>query len=335
MDIFKDGVLVEIKVRFWTGAKILTAQDLGLEKDTISNVYLLGKKMLVPKETIHKFRSIESKARFLVETNSFKFPISSARFVPKKKFLKILQTLQEYQEAYNKLIDNLIVDYDKLRKEMLPIYEEAAKAAYNRQTKIGVHEFSIEGKENEEEEFVTNFLDRIKSYYPSTTSLRNRFSLTWNIFEIALPKMRKVSEDKIAKENIAYDVYQKEAQEKIGSFINEVVTNLREQVVTLCDKIATNMKSGKIVKGPTINSLKKFIDDFSELNFVGDVSIEKQLLDLKNNFLEKHTSPEIIKSDDLQLELKRKLNLIVKEAGNVSDIDEVTGQYRRKIQWVD
>jgi hypothetical protein len=337
MNIFKDGILVDVNVCFWSGAKALTAQDLGLEEDKIAEAYKLGRKMLIPADTIRKFRALESKARHLVEQNSFKFPLGNARFIPRKKFPRVLKALKEYQQKYTDQTDALIINYDKLRKEMLPIYRHAAATAFERQTPIGVQEFSLEEQEHEKKNFIRNFLYRIRKFYPEAETLRTRFSLNWDVYEIALPRLKtgkaEYIADKQIKAEIANGVYREQTQKKIGTFIDEVVGTLRQETVTICDKIIKNIKGGKVIKGRTLKALKDFIDSFSEFNFVGDAVVENQLTALKEEFLEKHTTPAISKDVELQEELHRRLSILSETASKMTDINSVTGEYHRKINF--
>jgi len=337
MNIFKDGILVDINVCFWSGAKILTAQDLGLDEKKIVGAYKLGRKMLIPADTIRTFRALESKARHLIEQNSFKFPLGNARFVPKKKFPRILKSLKEYQQKYTELTEALIANYDNLRLEMLPVYTEAATTAFERHIPIGTHEFSIESLEQKKENFIIEFLARIREFYPEAETLRGRFSLNWDVYEIALPRLKITNAEKLAdkqiKTEIANEEYKEQTQKKISAFIDEVVTTLRQEAVTFCDNIVKNIKEGKVISGRTLKSLKNFVSNFSEFNFVGDAVVENQLNALKEEFLDKHTTPAIAKDMQLQVELQRRLRIVSELASNVTDINSVTGEYHRKINW--
>jgi hypothetical protein len=82
-NIYTDGVLTDVNVRYWTAAILLNAEDMGLKKADIVEAFKLGKKLLIPAEVIHEFRAIEGRARRVVEKNSFQFPIGNARFVPR------------------------------------------------------------------------------------------------------------------------------------------------------------------------------------------------------------------------------------------------------------
>jgi hypothetical protein len=335
MNIFRDGLLLDVNVSFWSGAKILTAEDLGLKEENVASAYKLGRKMLIPIEVIREFRSIESRARRIVETNSFQFPIGNARFVPKKKFEKVFDSLKKCKQEYLELTESLVQNYDKYRSEMLPIYQAAAEIAFVQQEPAGVQEFSLEGKEQQKEEFVRAFMGRIQSYYPSVETLRAKFALQWDVYEIALPKMRKGDEDQIiddiTKNGIYEQEYRAQAQKKIGTFVEDVIKTLRQETLDICTRVATNIKEGKVIKGHTLNSLRDFIEKFKELNFIGDTAIELQLEKLKTEFLDAHTPEEI--AGDLQEELSRRIGDIAEVATNMTDVNAITGEYTRKITW--
>lgn len=339
MNIFKDGVLVDVSVHFWSGAKLLTAQDLGIDEDKIAEAYRLGRKMLIPPEVIKKFRALESKARHIVEQHSFKFPLGAARFVPKRKFPKVLKALTQYKMEYNDLTDSLIQNYNDLRKKMIPIYRNAAKDAYDRQLAgKGVHTFSIESQADEQKKFVEKFLRRIKTYYPEPATLRNRFSLVWDVYEVSMPRLKLSDAKKIAnkqeKLDIANEVYREQTHEKITAFMDEVVTTLRQKALEVCERVTSNIKEGKVIRGRTVASLIDFADNFSEFNFVGDAQIENQLTSLKE-FLKKTPAPAPGEDGEFKDELERRLNIVSELASDITDINSVTGEYQRKINWKD
>jgi hypothetical protein len=334
--IFTDGILMDIDVSFWSGAEALIAEDQGLQETDISDAYRLGKKFLIPATVIREFRAIEGRARRLVDDNSFPFPIGGARFIPRRKFSKVVGQLKKYQVDYTELVEKLVTNYDSYRAEMDAVYLQAAEVAYGRQTTK--QEFGPDfDPEKDKKDFINRFMERIHSSYPAAESLRGKFALTWDCYEIAMPRMRKTDADSIVedeqKSQIATEEYQAQIQKKIGGFISEVVGALRQETVDICSRIINNIKDGKVVKGRTLSSLHNFIDKFSELNFVGDQKVEAQLESLRKEFLSIHTSEQISEQADLQDELKRRLNLLAGVAGDMTDINSVTGEYKRKIEW--
>ena len=335
-NIFHDGLLIDVDVRFWSAAISLEAKDLGLEEKDIADSFKLGKKMLIPHEVIKAFRTVEGQARYVVESNSFKFPIGNAYFVPRKRFSKVLDKLKECQEAYGKLLDDLVIQYEAYRQQMIPVYQEAAQTAFINQLPQTTTFGPDYDQDADKAEFTKTFLDRIQAHYPSVETLRERFSLTWNVYEIAVPRMRKADEGKVVEDEemrkLAEQDYRSQIHTKINGFVSEVVSVLRTETVDLCSKIMTNIEDGKVIRSKTITSLRGFIDRFSDLNFVGDVQVEQQLETIRKELLDKYPSEQFSEDMNLQGELKRKLGELV-ETATKTDINSVTGEYRRKIQW--
>lgn len=322
MQIFRDGTLIDVHVSFWSGGKALTAEDLGLQESDVAEAFKLGKKMLISEEVIRKFRAVEAKARGTVDKNSFVFPIGHARFIPKRKVDKVITELQACKGEYANLVRDLVDNYDKYRTDMIPVYEEAAATAYIKSqpaTKV----FSIETEDVERAEFIRKFFDRINTFYPTKESLSARFDLCWEVYEIATPTFDKAE--------MAQAEYKKQMESKMGSFVSDVVTSLRAQTIEMCTKITEMIKTGKVIRSNTIDNLRGFIDEFKDLNFVGDTAVEEQLTALKASLnVESKTLNE---SADLKDELSRKLTGIVAAASEITDISSITGQYKRKISW--
>lgn len=336
-NIFNDGVLVDVDVSFWSGAKVLKPRDLGLDPDKVVDAFRLGRKMLVPTQPIRKFRSVENRARRIVEINSFKFSIGNARFIPKKRFAKVLVQLKKCQDEYKALVEDFISNYSKYREEMVPIYKKAAETAYIN-SRPETQEFGPEyDPEAEKAAFVQDFLRRIESFYPPAESLRSRYSLTWDVYEIAVPRMRKVSDKKVVddenKRLIAVEEYQRQIQKKMQVFIDDVVKVLRGETVEICERIKNNIEDGKVLRSQTIQSLRDFVDKFSELNFVGDKTVEDQLNSLRKEFLDIYQTKQINEDEDIQTELRRRLDVLVDAASDTTDINSITGEYRRKVEW--
>ena len=55
MSIYQDGILVSVNVCYWSGAKKLINEDMGLSKDKVVDVFKLGRKMLIPEKPLGIF----------------------------------------------------------------------------------------------------------------------------------------------------------------------------------------------------------------------------------------------------------------------------------------
>lgn len=324
--IFRDGTLVDVHVGYWSGAKNLSAEDLGLEEKNVAEAYKLGRKYLVPEEVIHAFRTIESRARNIVIKYSYNFPLGNARFVPKTKFSDVMKVLRECQAEYQGLVDDLVTNYEKHRLEMVPVYEQAALRAYETQEKTETAEFCFESKEDEKRAFVEKFMARIQTYYPTAESLREKFTLYWDVYEIAMPKMVKVEAEKLEQQEFARETFRTETQTKLDGFVREVVETLRQRTLEFCRDMTKNIKEGKVVKGRTITAFKNFIEEVPTMDFVGDKKLEEELATLKTEFLSLHDN-ETIKEQAVQDEFCQRLEAITKSVEDFTDIGGILDSY--------
>jgi hypothetical protein len=328
--LFREGVLIDVDVRKWTGSKILIAEDLGLKPEDVSKVFTLGHVDLVPKKVISVFKYIEGKARTLIDKNSHPFPFGSARFVTKKCFVKVLAELKELKAQYEAEIDSLILNYDTYREEMQASYREAAEKAYINQAPSTV-EFGPNDLDAQKESFINDYLARINSYAIPVDQLRSRFSLDWGVYSMALPSMNVGDGNQVVMDETTRQEIAKDCRTKILNFMDDVVTVMRSETVQVCARVRDAIVSGRVINSRTIQSLRDFIERYSDLNFLGDGEIGKQLEDLRKGLLDGHD--DLAENEDLKTQLKATLASIVDRAGNFTDINSVTGEFKRRIAW--
>ena len=321
--LFNDGALIYVRVSDWSGSILLTNEDMGLEKSEVVDAFKLGQKMLVPDEIITEFRRIENQARRMADfPNGLKFPIGTSRFVPKGNIPKVIEGLQECKARYLALAESMATNLDQLRESMIPIYTEAAEKAYLQQKPAGVVEtFNIDDEEATKAKFIQDYLDKVKACYPSPEAVKAKFDIEWTLYEVG----ESTSE-------FATEEWKNQTRNQIQDFVDDVVSQLRAETVTLCSHVANAIKSGKVVRTQTINTLREFIDKFKGLNFVGDARIEEELNAFKRDILDPHTT-EQLSAPEMQAEMGRRLAIITEAASDVTDISAVTGQYKRKIAW--
>lgn len=334
-NLFHDGMLVDLNVSYWSAARKLREEDMGLED--VSEAYSLGKKLLIPYKVMHEFKIIESRTRALIDDSSYRFPIGNARFIPKRKFTKVVNELKAFQNKYQELVADLIANYQKYREEMHPVYEKAAEDAYKTKTST-VRQLSIDfDPEKDKAEFINQFMARIEACYPHVGTLAAKFGIELAVFEVALPKLQEgdasdVAADMEVQAELA-NQYRSQMQSKINSFVDDAVAVLRQEAIQLCRHVSTNIAEGKVIKSTTINSITSFIDKFKDMNFVGDKSVEQSLDALRKDLIDVNPVSEFTSNEELKIELQRRLNLIADQAASTTDINSITGEYRRKINW--
>jgi len=288
--LWDEGIIVYLEIRGWTAKRQLTASDLGLkDEDLDKELIYLGRKSLIDRKVMSQFKALEAQARKFLDSRSFNFLPSGrgAKFVPYTVFQEILEGLRGYQADYKVLVDDLIKDYDKLREEITPRYVEAAKQAYKRLQ-----------PECSEAKYVEDFLGRLQQYYPNVMELERKFGFDWHIGRFTFPadteqelaEDRQVSTVEKAR-NLAMREAKSAADQEMTKFLNDVATEMRtrtyEVVATLAERLGQPPDGdGKIaLREQSLNTLRNFIQQFKQLNFLKDSELEKALTDVEANYL--------------------------------------------------
>jgi len=306
--LFKDGKLVQIHIAKWGMHCQLSKEDLGLEEEALPTIFKLGNKMLVKKEVLAKFTSLEQKARTYLKLNSHEFPIAQAHFVPRKNLISVINKLQQYKREYEVLIEDFVTNYNTYKEEMLAAYPD--------------------------------YREKLEPFYPAVESVRVKFSFDISIFEVSLPKKFKetdllaiqakdaaIADLKVRYEQEMENQYQKGIA-NINNFLSQTVGELRGQIVEIFETVASKIRKREVISKTNLNSLKNVIDNFRNLDFLDDKAINSKL----------DPVVELIESDydfkENQAAIKRlgaSLNDVLETAKNISDIDNITGEYLRKI----
>ena len=97
----RQGVLVNVSVRFWRGCKQLKPEDLGLKPGDVSERLIsLGHKRLLPKEATASLSLIESRAHALIDAHTFPFLNGLAHFLPNPKLGEVTGQLKNLEQEF-------------------------------------------------------------------------------------------------------------------------------------------------------------------------------------------------------------------------------------------
>ncbi|MCZ7405401.1 MAG: DUF3150 domain-containing protein [Candidatus Methanoperedens sp.] len=291
---FKDGLLLSLNVGKWGGGKKLTPDDLGLTTDQVPEFMKLGRKLLIPEDERNAFTQIENNARNALERESFAFPLGGARFVPRSKILEVDVKLKTYEEAYMAAVESFMDRYQEIREKMLETYPEHR--------------------------------DKLEPFYPASHQIRRLFHFGWSVFEIG--EAGGIQEGETVE---AYERFKANLQTQFDKFLEDAVVDLRFQVQETCLRTAERIAKGEVVNGNSIKALHSMIDRFTTLNFVGDAKIEDQLNKLRDT-LQTTDSASLKENDTLKNQLGVMAASIAKDAADISDVSEITGTYKRRIE---
>ena len=269
----REGVLINVSVRYWRAHKKLRAEDLGLEPDKVSDRLIsLGHKRLLPKEATAALALVESRAHSLVEANTFPFLNGLAHFVPNAKLGEVTGKLKALETEFWSAKEKFIGQYGCLRDAALVEWREMADKLSDDPARV---------------------VAAIEAAFPPTPALERKFGFDTQLFQIAVPERLGLDALSIGDQENLITARQQAAREAAAkireqtqSFIADCVTSLREQTAQLCGDMLQSIRTGETgVHQKTLNRLIKFIDQFKQMNFVGDTQMEQQLETVRRELL--------------------------------------------------
>lgn len=269
----REGVLISVSVRYWRAHKKLRPEDIGMAPDKVSaRLISLGHKRLLPREATAALALIESRAHALVEANTFPFLNGLAHFIPNAKLAEVTGKLKELETEFRQAKSRFIAQYGKLREAALEEWRELARQLADDPARV---------------------VAAIEAAFPPTPTLERKFGFDTQLFQIAVPdRLRLDLLDLGDQENLVQARQQAARQaaartgEQAQSFIADCVASLREQTANLCQEMLQSIRTGESgVHQKTLNRLIRFIDQFKQMNFVGDVEMEAQLETVRRELL--------------------------------------------------
>jgi hypothetical protein len=310
--LFQDGYLVCLHISRWGMGAQLNKKDLGV--DEVNSLVRLGKKLLIEPAEISKFSNIEGKARRFVYSNSYRFPIAEAHFVPKTKIPTVIQKLNSYKDEYYKLVDKFIGEYDKL------------KATAKGKWPADLHE-------------------QLEKCYPAQDQVKSKFSFNVSIFEISMPKefsdiniaelieKEKINKDARREALEAAQAALKDQHERslrqLEAFTQEAAKALRVQIVEMCKLVVGQIERKEAITRTSTQRILEQVENFRSLNFLNDSVVAAEITKLEtivnggHNF---RTDQEAIKL------LNDQLTIVSTAAKEDADLDELTDNYFRAIK---
>jgi hypothetical protein len=266
-------VLINVSVRYWRAHKKLRAEDLGLEPDKVSDRLIsLGHKRLLPKEATAALALVESRAHSLVEANTFPFLNGLAHFVPNAKLGEVTGKLKALETEFWTAKNQFVAQYGKLRDAALEEWREMASKLSDDPARV---------------------VSAIEAAFPPAPMLERKFGFDTQLFQIAVPERLGLDVLSLGDQENLITARQQAAREAAAkireqtqTFIADCVASLREQTASLCSEMLQSIRTGETgVHQKTLNRLIKFIDQFKQMNFVGDTQMEQQLETVRRELL--------------------------------------------------
>jgi hypothetical protein len=271
----REGVLINVSVRFWRGTKKLKAEDIGLNTNQVSSRLIsLGHKRLLPKDSTAELSLVEGRAHAVIETSTFPFLNGLGHFVPNSRLAEVTRKLRELEDAFWLAKEKFLDCYSALRTSA-----------------SGEWRVMAEKLVTDPEQLVAT----IEASFPLQNEMDRHFGFDVQLFQISLPEKLSCDLISLADQEGIMAARQKAAQdaaEKIRkdteTFVGDCVASLREQTATLCQEMLESINSSQTgVHQKTLNRLVRFIDQFKQMNFANDSVMEQELDRVRRELLSK------------------------------------------------
>jgi len=266
------GVLIHVSVRYWRATKKLNAEDLGLDPEKITELISLGHKKLLPKEALEPFVLLESRTHALVEASTFPFLGGLSRFLPNPKLQEVLDRVNRLAGEFADAKAKFLGRYSEMRQQALKEWRTTAERLVSDPERL---------------------LANIEAAFPELSRTERSFEFSVQLYQIRAPEgldlrlVEAADQQAViaAREQAARNAGERIHQD-VEKFLGDCVASLRQQTGQLCEEMLESMRSGKTgVHQKTLNRLVRFIDEFKQLNFVGDRQMEAELDRVRQEFL--------------------------------------------------
>jgi len=327
--VFRDGTLINLYCSYWKGQFGLRPIDLGLEADRIPKFFSLGRKRLYPKSESDKFAKLESEVRSHIYNNSLVFPVNGLYFIPTTLVPTATAFLDGKIIEFNHLRDDFIGGYDNIREEMLKQYEEAARTAYENMANNG-------NGDERPSEFKEKLLTHVRQLYPSVSTLRAKYNLSYQLFTISAPNIElnetNVEDllDTVEERRRLTEQYQHRMDEQIREFVDDAVAQLRGRIVEALTSLRNSFNSSKCVTERSMNRVRRTIEQFKALNFMDDERVEEALRQFEREYMQRDAK-EYRDNSGLLEQFRTATDEALQSAKDSSDVSAVTGHYIRRL----
>ena len=306
----REGVLLNVSVRYWRGQKKLRPEDIGLDADALSERLIsLGHKRLLPREAIAPLALVESRAHALVEASTFPFLNGLAHFLPNARLAEVTAKLRELEAEFWQAKQQFIERYGGLRDSAAREWLTMARKLVNDPARL---------------------VATIEASFPPVQRLERSFGFDQQLFQIAVPERLGLDLVAAGDQQRLVEVRQQavasvgaKIRADVETFVSDCVAALREQTAQLCDDMLHSIQTGETgVHQRTLNRLVRFIDEFKQLNFANDTEMEQRLEQVRRELLGR-TAEQYRDSASARTQLTQGLARLSQEARRLAQQDTV------------
>lgn len=189
----REGVLINVSVRYWRGQKKLKPEDIGLKTSDVSDRLIsLGHKRLLPKDALQELALVEGRAHALIEQNTFPFLNGLGHFLPNGRLQEVTDKLNALEREFWQAKQNFLQKYSTLRSNASREWRQMAEKLVGDPSRL---------------------VATIESAFPLARNMDKFFSFGVQVFQITLPESLDVDLITLAEQREVIEARQRAAQE--------------------------------------------------------------------------------------------------------------------------
>jgi hypothetical protein len=184
---------------------------------------------------------------------------------------EVLGALERHRAAFRAAVREFLEAYPRWRAGMRPEWEAAAQAAWATD--------SARHLELDSDHYVRAFLARIEDAYPAPDDLRFDFCVYPYQFSFAgLQAVRaQLLVEREAERRARDEAHAAEVRARIEGALAESTSQLHGSIGEAFGKVLEHVRSGKPLRGGSVDRLRRVIERFRKLNLFGDNDLEEAL----------------------------------------------------------
>ncbi len=321
-DILGSGLIVQLKIKLWTGTAELETTDLGMKPEELAEHFQLGRKLLVPKEALDPVRQVARRAKYALDQLSHPLP-DGGRFLLAQTTPEVLTALQAHRREFFETVDRFIAAYPAARAGMEIQWCSAAQTAWVKA-----------GRPDTAEAFRQQFLARVAQLYPSEEPLRRKFDFFWLSYQLSLTGLREVSAARVAADEEhrrqADEAYRHEVQQRLAETLDRSIGELHAQIAHTFERVLDHVKSGRPLRDGSLGRLRQSIERFRKLNVFGDSTLEQTIARFEQTCLQELDTATVSTRPDLRQVFQQGLESVLAAAAAGGEVSALTGRLRRQ-----
>lgn len=276
-ELMESGALASLSISRYRGHKSLSSADLGISPEDykeVESIVSLGFRLLLPKEVLGAFNSLESNARQVLRRYTIKVP--SGYFLPASAYQACSSAMQEHKSKFEALVAQLLDNLDLHRITIQEQYKILADQVMNRLYNAGV--ISYTDKYYMAEDFQT----RCMMTFPAPEELESAFSFRLALAFVPVPyqnneeapKYAQASADLVALRKAVLEEQARIQNEEVSGFVKSIQAEVYTLVNESLSAVLSSAQDKSFLQSRSIVQLRGLTERLAQLNFWGDQKLD-------------------------------------------------------------